>query len=901
MPRGASLGWPAPASIPTLIVTLLLTFGCSGQDSPTGGTPVQPPPVQPPPPPPPPPPAPVPPACRDLRLSDAQSRPGRLIEVRGLTEALIEGGLAADLRTEGLESPLVNAIDVQEGLLVADMTVPLHPVRLLEGGPVEVVISGGSIQCPPLPLTIEPLPAAPGELRRGLEAFEELLLPQINATGFSVDDLLVARIDTLPAEIIPAAATLQSIRGPGNPNALTALFAGTAPILEGVTPDLSLIDALLASVGFVEQIRSLEASLAPLGLLSPTRASPDATAVATAASDPAQAVFRQPRTAEDLDDMMARQEFYGDLTTEAMEAAFATASVALATFALMTGGVLAPAVAASASIAGTALSVMGLYFKTMAGTLPSELEPLSLDVREAKYLEDDTILTGFWVGRITAFSTGTKFSIPDILSVVPGVEKLNRWIALAKNRAPYLTEFTERVASWTESVVITAWQGNPGTTFDHPPTTWGPIAIEPERDSDYFMWSMDGEAFTLLPEGWRYRAEQAGEADLILETRSPRFQNQRRSVKARLEVPPIRVSVRGPNGFNRIDMKPGESVRFEASVEDARSKCVDWRADAGTIQSNRDCNTPAASYVAPEEPGTYLIEAESSSRTGLRASGLPPRIGTMIVRVGGLRLSPRPSCVEPGQQIQFTATFAGAPIAFSELKREVTNGSLDADGTFTAGNEGTATVTVTLADNDEIADEVQITIRSLCTDWGLVMSGSRAYAGSGICVRYQPGTIWDGDPLAPQSFGRPAFIWVYADDMTFLAMKAVPGDGSLTNWGFPLGPKDGPPLESNDFERVGMIFKDGDGFSMERTEKPTFRYTWTEDPDSPLHSIISGTISGTLYRAPPSAIEESGLKNPPPPDPVIFTLNFRGALHLQTQEAASLNCDGDRDTYDDDG
>jgi hypothetical protein len=160
---------------------------------------------------------------------------------------LIRGGLGADVRAEGLDAPLVITIEVQQERLVADMPVPVHPVRFLEGGVVQMIVSGGSVQCPPLSLNVKTLPPAPGELKRGFDAVEELLLPE----------------------------------------------------------------------------------------------------------------------------------------TEALEAAFATARVALATLTLFTGGVAAP-VAAATTTAGVALSVIGLYFKTMVGTHPDELEPLSLEVREAQ-------------------------------------------------------------------------------------------------------------------------------------------------------------------------------------------------------------------------------------------------------------------------------------------------------------------------------------------------------------------------------------------------------------------------------------------------------------------------------------------------------------------------------------
>jgi hypothetical protein len=125
-----------------------------------------------------------------------------------------------------------------------------------------------------------------------------------------------------------------------------------------------------------------------------------------------------------------------------------------------------------------------------------------------------------------------------------------------------------------------------------------------------------------------------------------------------------------------------------------------------------------------------------------------------------------------------------------------------------------------------------------------------------------------------------------------------PVSGPGPNFGFPLGPdRWAPPLESDDFDLVSIMFKAGDqsnGFRRDPTQKPKFHYTWIEDPDSPLTSIISGTISGTLDGGSlPSDTEKRG-----PSFPITFTLEFRGAPYATTQEQIVRNCDGVREPPD---
>ncbi len=180
------------------------------------------------------------------------------------------------------------------------------------------------------------------------------------------------------------------------------------------------------------------------------------------------------------------------------------------------------------------------------------------------------------------------------------------------------------------------------------------------------------------------------------------FPNQMVSKDFPIKVNPIRVTPL--EGVIEVD-EPGELVPVRVRIEQAHDDALEWAADEGGWQGEPrlvQADPPVWEYMhiaaSDEDKFPYVISARSSSTTGLRADGDPPRVATMEVRLRELIIEPDPGSVFVEGRLQFTARDRdGNPV---EVNWSATGGSIDANGVYRAGeNPGLFQVTAISKEN----------------------------------------------------------------------------------------------------------------------------------------------------------------------------------------------------------
>jgi hypothetical protein len=136
-----------------------------------------------------------------------------------------------------------------------------------------------------------------------------------------------------------------------------------------------------------------------------------------------------------------------------------------------------------------------------------------------------------------------------------------------------------------------------------------------------------------------------------------------------------------------IELSPGESHKFTATVSGAGSPGVRWENTGGTVMGEGTTVT----YTAPMAPGTYTLTAVSQADPSRRATATINVVGDVSIT-----LSPSVVRLEPGGTFDFTAMVSG--VENQAVQWEASAGEVSGTGmtiTYTAPSEvGSYTLTV---------------------------------------------------------------------------------------------------------------------------------------------------------------------------------------------------------------
>lgn len=626
----------------------------------------------------------------------------------------------------------------------AVLSVPFHPGDPLGGGTVEVVFARDGAEGSPIELRITGLSPAPGAWNDFLDGFAEAIAREAEAFGTTAAELAATDFDDVPAELLPLKLA-QSYLDDGTESSLAGIYDserlddGDRALLDAMSAAMNLGDSLMpveddgreddglqdapsdgapgddemideessasdTNAGELVEGESNASGLddadtnagEPIGFRGPRRQRMDAIlpTEAARACRPAGVTVDGPA---DLAAKLRRAQDWNIAPGGPVEKIFRDISTAT------TVGSFIPGIGWVIGAGGASFAALEAFHNGMAGLNPSKITSLDATIAIEEFRED-FVIDGSWSGvKVIAESTGWDADA-EVARVIFGAAG-SAWSAASGLGA--LGGFASDLGSFLG--------GNKG--IDHiRNSTDRYLSFCPEQwevDVTGQPWSRasvvldrfgvdDGRrAYWPLDLGMELPVEDILRIELDLR----QFRNQMVSKDFPIRVNPIRVTP--VETVIEVDA-PMDVVPVRVQVRDAHDIDLEWNPGAGTWQGEAPQLVQADPAVweyrhiaaIDEEAFPYVISARSTSSTGLRANGDPPRVATMTVRLRELIISPNPASTLTGGQVQFTVRDRNGNEV--DVDWSATGGVIDANGLFTAGDEeGTFTVTAVVRDNPQ--------------------------------------------------------------------------------------------------------------------------------------------------------------------------------------------------------
>ena len=672
-----------------------------------------------------------------------------------------------------LEAPLVTRVQAADGSVegytwldvdaggATTLVTPPHPLEPLSGGDVWVRVSDGTVACPPWEWTIEPLAAAPGEIRSTVDALQEVVRRQAAVLGATPADLVTTIPDQLAEPLIPLAIVQWVLDHPDNAYSLRAIANGTTP-----TPfALETIEALLARSGLRAALetrlsvplarRSLSSSAAtpvsapgasPAGPLAATPAStPAATpgpplATLSAAECTPTAVGRDTQRLSDCVDAWAN-------VVGVLRGFTPPPELALAIHAERTTPAAQGAVQNVLATIGWA--AIQAEVEAAAG-LPSQIS-LEVEATPSRFLEDQSG-PGTWSGTVSATNVGWNGALFLFGNFVHSAFRA---------QGDPLVDAGLNVPPVDDATLSAVFLGAFPTylpTQNIPQRTFGPVPVDDQQ------WSES----RLIPGGSGAAFKKTGHTtfDPIavgadqLEVKAPTmgFGGMERTKQIDLQVDSIIVRVEPSDTL----MKPGDQAIFRVTFLNAASpKPSSAAARRGTVFSWRESgpSTIEFGYRAPTAANFALpdvLDVTHDAVTGARAGG-PRRVGFAFIRLGDVAISPVPACIDTDEVVTFSAVVQG--VDDQTVRWTADDGSIGPDdGVYTAPPtrpaDGTVTIRAASTTFPELYSEVEIAIGCTC-NFTLRVGNQHFGSQSGDQMVF---TSFD-DRLTGLTLTRPAESW----------------------------------------------------------------------------------------------------------------------------------------------
>lgn len=613
------------------------------------------------------------------------------------------------------------------------LVVPLHPVTPMEGGPVRLTVSDGERACAPVDFTIQPLPAAAGELGAVVDLLQEVLADQAASFGTTPDELLATPIDDLSPALWPLAAAQAVLDDPANEESLRAVVEGAAG---GEAVDW--IERILART-------SLRASLEnpPDPILAGFRP--------TGVSAPAGvlAIECEPGTiGEDagaLDRCMAA-------AAEARRSANGLSREVAADI----GGAFSAASELGLPLADVVGAVFGAIFwviyserEKAAGLYPSQFTSMTVEVDRDRFLEDEDEQGRVSEAEVTATSDGYDLQkeIIDAIAQAASLAKTTGAFDPDLSTGTRVDETPGKLAS----VIEERLRAMDIDELQIEPELFGPVDV---TDPAWIQARTVHPDVIEVVEGTTYEPRRWGNAILSVLTADGKFGGEQITQQVEIAVTPLLVTI-SPTDTTVLAGDPDDLqiVTFRVEVQGSvYPDSVDLdlskhpRQGSAEIRVQEGSTVHEVDYVAPTNPdfdAPDLIVVEHTARTGARENG-PARTAMATVRFGSITISPRPACLEPGAEQQFEAEVEG--LEDETVTWTASAGEIDETGFFTAPDEsppgGEVTITATSAVEPDVDDQVTIKIGQCDVCFAQVTaSGGAPGAGQG------PGAFTPGDTL----------------------------------------------------------------------------------------------------------------------------------------------------------
>lgn len=594
--------------------------------------------------------------------------------------------------------------------------VPLYAAAPNEGGTARVQVTRGSLAGPELNLRIEPLPASPGTFGTLVDRLRELVQQRAQWAGTSFEELAALEFDEVPDSQLSLKVAQSYLDGAG-PHDLASLVENEAGFLN---PDeRELLDRMF---GYAPLELVIQADMEEFAAGS--AASPAAWTARTAKAGCID-VGPEIGTAQELVDAMVLASL-GDAAIDPNGAGRYLDAVGE----LFTGLGVVPGVGKIFTVAGVGLAVWQSAAAGVRGTYPSELTALQFVLDKNGFNEDDVTPAKWSDVELTAKSAGwvaDESLVNVVLSTVGAYVSLRHSTSIDEMdalRDMGMARYNSRMQDFLDAH---------GGIIEFCPQTWTVDISDPDFSTAGVLehrFTVDRDAQSVLP-------AEVGADVLRIATVPGLFAGQDIHRDEPLETKAITVVV-DPSVI-RVE-EPGETVDLTARIENAEVTSLYWNPGPGTWEDGTGDDTSdgrTRPFKTPSDPGLYpfRVEVESTSGQGLRADGEPRRFDFALIRLDEpeLRIAPRDTCIQPGDQVQFRVAVEGVEdyeVIWSKVEGY---GSISQGGLYSSLGQGTsnAVIAAHIASNPAIADTTTIDVRG-CTCYFQADLGIASLGGSDV-------------------------------------------------------------------------------------------------------------------------------------------------------------------------
>lgn len=572
--------------------------------------------------------------------------------------------------------------DDEEALL---LSVPLHPDDPLAGGPVSMIFTDGTTACAPVDFTILPLPGADGELAATVDLLQALLTEQAAVLGTTPEELRSTPADDMAPELWPLAMVQALLDHPSNDASLRAIADGAM----GSEP-LDWIDRLLARTSLRESLEaqapSTEATLhGPRRSVEGLLCGPDFVTTPELldycmgkAAEIARSVTGLSReAAEDI------QQLFGSLERNGLPLAGEVKVVVAAMF-----------------------WVIYAQREADASILPSYFVGAEANADPVELLEDDESQGGLTLD-VTAANLGYDMQKQLIDGTKQATALSDKFGGFDFSTGTVLDKVVEKLAPQFEA----ALRDLDLDDLKVPSEQFSVSILEAEWVDARVV---SGEAVTIV-DGVTFEGNRAGPATVSVRTKDGAFGGQQIAAQVSVRVPEIQVQVSPTDQV----VGGGDTKTFDVTVSNSAHPDMVALVQPTPLQGVAELTKGAdgghyVTYVAPNEPDRNtpdLLTIEHTATTGARKSGEPPRRGIATIRFGGVRITTRPGCIEPGDEPLKIEVEVAEDIPSPELIWTATAGDISETGMFTPPTESQfVTITVALADNPAVSDSIEVQV-----------------------------------------------------------------------------------------------------------------------------------------------------------------------------------------------
>jgi hypothetical protein len=638
--------------------------------------------------------------CSSLALAATRGLPLDEIPIGALPTSM-GSPVAAALDVTGSQAPTDFALVVEGESGGPSLLVPLHPTAGVDGGSVTLTFTDGSSACAPVDFTIDPLPAAPGELAAVVDLLQAVITDQAALVDATPEELRATALDDMDPSYWPLAMMQTLLDDAANEESLRAIAEGAF--------GAEALDWAERLVARTDLRSALEAAAAP----------------------PADAVAPEGLARFSAQDLLCRPEFIANgadldrcMSLAAEMARRATgASREVAEQIQKVFGDLADA---EIPVAGQVRQIFAVVFwiiyterEAVAATYPSVFTAAEASASPERMREDDGS-DGMLRLTVTAASLG--YDMQD--QIVEGLDQIRAVIdqfgsfEFATGDAE-LDEFASRLVAQAEKKIR-------ATDFENLEIPASSVTRTLGGDGYVDARVITGTAVETGILG-RYFGKEAGTATVSLRTRDGAFGGQQIADQVDVTVLAIRLTISPaevwllPDAVKSFTVKVGDAVYPDEIARD--EEVVLQGAAELTVAPGGDVHDIL--YVAPQSPDYQkpdLLTVQYTGTEGARGSpNAPPRRAIATIRFASVRITTDPTCLEPGDTLRIEAE---VPAGDPQIVWTTDAGTITQDGLFTAPEEpATVEITASLQEAPTSRDAITLQVGGCSCQASLSLGG----------------------------------------------------------------------------------------------------------------------------------------------------------------------------------